>query len=323
MSSSSPAQHRWIGWVDHNPAALAHTGLSHAKADEWLHADRGSPWRHSSGGGVAAYDTGGNVDPATGGIGGLAPSSATMNPMTQNMVQRYSSLPPEKLQELLGLVGNSPQGQVIRAVLQQKRTMPNAQPQQVANAPQPTQQKRGGPVRRALGGDMGISPSQASPWWVRSEARGADAGGGGFLAGATPGRADSVQTTAPAGAYVWPADVIAGLGEGNSLAGARVLQDIISSGPYGTPVGRQGPSRGFPHAPQMQARGGATQGGAPEHVPVALSDGEGVTHPDDVRRWGRGNLALGHKIFDHIVKYLRAKHIKELQSLPGPVKAAA
>lgn len=262
----------------------------------------------------AHHDAGGQVDPTQdGGLGGLAPSIQSMNPTMRGLVQRYSSMPVEKLQELASAFGGTPQGQVVNMLLQQKRIQPNAQPQ--TPAAQPAMQQRGGMVKRAGGGET-------SPWWEKSEARGEVSGGGGFLAGTTPGRADAVRTTSPAGSYIVPADVVAGLGEGNSLSGARVLQEIMSSGPWGTPLGRPGPSRALPHpeATQPQARGGTTQPTA-QSVPVLLSHGEFSVTPEQVMRIGKGNLKRGHAILDAWIVKERAKQIAKLKSLPGPVKS--
>ncbi len=45
----------------------------------------------------------------------------------------------------------------------------------------------------------------------------------GLLNSAGPGRTDTINTNVPAGAYVIPADVVSGLGEGNTLAGSAVI----------------------------------------------------------------------------------------------------
>ena len=175
-------------------------------------------------------DSGGSVGES--GIGGVAPSSQSQNPLEQGMIQRYTSMPIEQLTELAARLGGTPQGQIIQRVLMQKRTMPQPQQQQQGQQQQPgqslqlpnlqpqapVQQARGGTTpRRAMGGDMGISPSQGTPWWTRAEARSSDASG--YLHGATAGRADNIQTTAPGGAYVLPADVIAGLGRATASPG--------------------------------------------------------------------------------------------------------
>jgi hypothetical protein len=310
MPSSSAAQHRWIGYLHSNPEALAHSGMSQAKVDEWLHADKGSPWKHR--------DIGGMVDPTSPSIGGIAPSAQSMTPQTQALVQRYSSLPAEKLQELAAQMGASPQGQIIRKVLQQKQYMS----QGMQPAPQSPPGYAGG------GAPPAMSMSMGTPWWTRQEAEG-DARGAatGFLNGATAGRADSIKTQAPSGSYVLPADVVAGLGEGNSLAGARVVQSMLSTGPHGIPMPRGGGRNTIPHPPplndlrQFEAKGGGVQDEGGDVTPVALSHGEYVVTPRDVAQLGGGDLKRGHRILDAFVIHVRKKHIAKLQKLPGPVGA--
>lgn len=252
----------------------------------------------SEGGGVAISpkrrDEGGGItDPMAGGA--LAPSPQTMNPMTQGMIQRYASMAPERLRELAVMMGGSPQAQIIQRVLQQKRMAP------------------------ALA-DGGMTPN-FSPWWTRSQERAETSGAGatGFLHGSTPGRADEILTTAPAGAHVIPSDVISGLGEGNSLAGAKAMEHIIRTGPGGVQMPRGGGGHGFPRPPGVphQASGGSVV----EQTPVALSHGEWVASPEDVLRWGNGDAKLGHRIFDHFIVEMRKLIIKTMKALPGPVRS--
>lgn len=268
-------------------------------------------------------DSGGMVDPTSASIGGMTPSVQSMNPNVRSMVQRYSALPVEKLQEMAAAMGGTPQAQIIQSVLRQKMAMPAAaQPMQPAQAA-----AHGGGIRALASGGMGgISVSQGDPWWTRQEAYSADRPATGFLNGATPGRADSIKTTAPSGSYVLPADVIAGLGEGNSLAGARVVQEMLSSGPHGIPQQRMGRGSGPPRAPSpytprlYEAKGGGVQRGSGV-TPVALSHGEFVVTAEQVARIGGGDLKRGHRILDAFVLHVRKKHIKKLESLPGPVKS--
>lgn len=366
MPSSSAAQHRWIEFLNHDPEARKRSGMSAGKVSEWAHADKGAPWKHAGGGGITGYDAGGGTDPNAGdGIGGVTPAQGA-NPLMQGMIQKYQAYPTEKLAELAGMMGASPQGQLIQKLLMQRRTMPQQNPapqQQQQQRPQqqapsnlqmpgiaplgtqPQQQpapyKRGGTVaKRDAGGPMGISGSEASPWWTRSEARGADSG---LLHGSTPGRADSIETTAPPGSHVIPADVIAGLGEGNTMSGARVMQGIIDSGPYGTPLPRGGRGHSIPRPPtESRSMSGELKTGGPvplyhstprdsdngkpvgkgggvHETPVDLSDGEFVIHPRDVIRFGDGDKERGHRILDKWIVAQRKKHIKTLKDLPGPV----
>lgn len=267
------------------------------------------------------HDVGGIVDPTSGGIGGITPSNQTANPMMQGMIQRYASLPPERLQELSVMMGGSPQGQIIQRILQQKRTQPNAAA--------PVAQCRGGRTpRRDIGG--GMSMSQADPTWARNDMSQETRGGGatGYLHGTTSGRADAILTTAPAGSYVIPADVVAGLGEGNSLAGARVMDQIIRTGPHGIPMQRNpGVSHGPPRAPGAfrESKGGPIGRNAArqEQTPVALSHGEFVVPMEHVMHWGGGDLTKGHKVFDEFVVRMRKHIIDQMKKLPGPVKSKA
>lgn len=307
MPSTSAAQHRWIEWLRHDPAALHKSGMSQAKADEWAKADTGSPWKHR--------DDGGAVDPG-GGIGGVAPNAQNQNPIVQGQIQQYASLPTEKLQEIAARLGGSPQGAMVQRIISQRHAMPQAAPL-----------ARGGTVRRAIGGGMTAMPS-----WTKLEARGENSSG--FLHGTTPGRADSVQTAAPPGAYVIPADVIAGLGEGNSLAGARVADQIFGSGPHGITQARSSPKLSAPRPPpafrESIARGGPVKifpekemarGGSADATPVKLSHGEYVVGTHHVLRLGQGDLKTGHRILDKWVETQRKKQIEKLKSLPGPVKS--
>jgi hypothetical protein len=319
MPSTSAAQHRWIGWLHSNPEARAHSGMSQAKVDEWLHSDRGSPWKHAMGGPIG-YDGGGMIDPAAGSIalnppdlGGVVPSPASASPLNAQTAQRYAQMPTEKLQELAMMAGNSPQGQLIRKLLAQKHMMPNVQPQAM-----------GGMVQHRQGGGMlGMGLSEAEPWWTRAEARAGDAGPmTGYLHGATAGRADNLKGTALSDSYILPAEEIAGLGEGNSLMGARVIQAMLGSGPYGTPMPRGSHGRGPPHPPPAQeprAKGGEV---GQEHTKVALSHGEFALTPEQVRDvFGGGDIKRGHRVLDLWVQEMRRRHIKELQKLRPPVGA--
>lgn len=327
--------------------------MSQSKADEWAHADKGSPWKHATGGGIRRDDGGGILDPSDVGPIGITPTARTENPQQQQAIHNYDRQTPEKLQETLARLGgpSSQQGAIVARVLQQKQMQP-----------QPSQFKRGGGMAKRDAGGM-MSSSQSSPWWTRSEARGAETSGGGFLHGTSGGRADKVETSAPGGSYVLPADIIAGLGEGNGLAGARVTQEQLSTGPRGIPLPRAGGGRGSPHppAPIREAKGGTipiypeqrrASGGVngQSETPVLLSHGEFVCTPDECVRIGRGlhkfflspagdkilradrmkglleamdhdaDRKRGHRILDAFVLHKRGEQVKKIASLPPPVK---
>lgn len=349
MPSKSAAQHRFIGYLNSNPEAQKASGMSKDKVREWLHADKGSPWKRDEGGSV----------PEDGGIGNAPPTAQTQNPNIQGQAERYDQESTESLMEMAQRLRGSQQGQVIQNLLLRRQMQPQLDPatkKQQQAAPQIPQQqqqpaaispisaplapslsqpfRKGGTVKRADGGMM--SASEASPWWTRREA---ESGGSGLLHGATPGRADQIKTQAPPGAYVIPADVIAGLGQGNNLAGAKAMQEYLNTGPWGTPLPRGGRGHTIPRAPasptghtsadgefaagggvpifeaKQRSKGGPNLGDSP----VDLSDGEFVVHPSDCDRFGRGDRTRGHRHFDRFVKQKRKEQIRTLQNLPGPV----
>src|ERR1700677_2491657 len=140
-----------------------------------------------------------------------------------------------------------------------------------------------------MGGGMQVKPpmhydgggamplSMAEPWFARRS----DPIGGfnptTFFRGDTGGRTDNINTIVPAGAYIMPADVVSGMGEGNSHAGAAVIDKMFHSNPHGIQgshvsggrgVGIPAPPKPFNENTQF-AKGGALK----QHVPVVLAHG--------------------------------------------------
>ena len=106
------------------------------------------------------------------------------------------------------------------------------------------------------------------------------------------GRTDHLPINVPSGAYVLPADTISAMGEGNTMAGFKVANDVFG-----------------------------VQQNSPEHEPVEIvaAGGEYVIAPENVAdRIGGGNIDVGHAELDDFVKAYRAKTIQTLQKLPGP-----
>lgn len=126
------------------------------------------------------------------------------------------------------------------------------------------------------------------------------------------GRTDHLPMHVPSGSYVIPADIISGMGEGNTIAGFKVAKSLFSSNFYGSgaPYGASGLPYGMP-SPHKAAGGEAT-------VPIVAAGGEYVISPLDVAHIGKGNLDDGHKILDLFVKQSRLKLVKTLKKLPGP-----
>jgi hypothetical protein len=174
----------------------------------------------------------------------------------------------------------------------------------------------------------------STPWFVRQEAKGVVPHG--MLGGAGLGRDDQLPISVPSGAYVVPADIVSGIGQGNSEAGGKLLASFFH-GPLGMPAMHTHGGFGGPHNIRMGMaklpRGagvgsvltqtkspGFADGGSTPHTPIVAASGEFVIHPHAVLRIGRGDLQRGHDTLDELMKILRAKHVKQLRQLPPPVK---
>lgn len=153
----------------------------------------------------------------------------------------------------------------------------------------------------------------------------------GFLHSSIPGRTDLIHAQPPVGSFVVPADVVSGIGQGNSLAGAAILQKAFAVGPYGVPlpsVRSSGP--GIPKPPPVFSgsymapaakRGGRTRK-EEKHVgkptPILAAGGEFIVPVDAVREIGGGDLRRGHDALDAWVVETRRSTVKEMARLPGP-----
>src|SRR6185437_11984328 len=104
------------------------------------------------------------------------------------------------------------------------------------------------------------------------------AGGGGvccgYIPGTTGGRTDNKPINVESGAFVVPADILSGLGEGNSHAGWAALAREYGLG-----------------APPTKADGGPV--GDP--TPIVAASGEGVIPPAAIIA-KHGNLDTGHSV---------------------------
>lgn len=143
----------------------------------------------------------------------------------------------------------------------------------------------------------------------------------GPIVSSVPGRTDNHFTHVPSGAFVIPADIVSGHGEGNTLAGMETLQKLFRMGK---------------HTGKTMFGGSSihklAQGGAPsdEHVgkpvPVKLAGGEIVVPPENVhetmcRITGKKlTLDQAHSAMDQWVLNNRKKLRKTLAKLPGPAR---
>ena len=146
----------------------------------------------------------------------------------------------------------------------------------------------------------------------------------GIINMAVGGRTDHIPMNVLANSYVLPADIVSGLGEGNTLAGSKILDQMFGMGPMGVKIPTDRANPRFPAgkvyeanpAPKASASGGRAQ----DHkvVPIIAAGGEYVVHPDVVHKLGGGDAESGHDYLDNFVKYVRAHTAKTLQNLPGP-----
>jgi len=105
------------------------------------------------------------------------------------------------------------------------------------------------------------------------------------------GRTDHLPINVPSGAYVIPADIISGMGEGNTM-------------------------NGFKNANRMWGK--QRLYGDEIATPIVAAGGEYVISPRSVEGVGGGDVDAGHSELDKFVKQFRAELIKTLKELPGP-----
>lgn len=105
------------------------------------------------------------------------------------------------------------------------------------------------------------------------------------------GRTDHLPINVPSGSYVIPADIVSGMGEGNSMAGFQILNRVF---------------------------GQQELGDAPP-VEIVAAGGEYVISPEAVAEIG-GDMEAGHQILDEFVTRFRAETISTLKNLPPPKK---
>lgn len=214
-----------------------------------------------------------------------------------------------------GMFGGSNSGIMAqRPVLSRQPGVPSVQPHLTAQpaarpspmipSQQPFMGRTGGaPVSVGYGGlgGMGMNPGWgrfAEGGGVSAQATGSAPPGEGLLRSHVPGREDRLPMSVPVDSYVIPADIVSALGQGNTDAGAAILDQMFRS------------SRG-------RAAGGRAGGPSTD---IVAAGGEYVVPPAAARRLGGGDAARGHDALDKMVKRLREQNIKRLRGLPGPAR---
>lgn len=188
-----------------------------------------------------------------------------------------------------------------------KREVGSGKPRRAAIAIALDVQRR---ARKASGG--------AIPFTIRSSARQLEHSG--MIHSPVAGRTDRIPMGVGKNSYVIPADVVSGVGQGNSIAGAQALNKLFGMGPGGAAMPHPHAMK-MPTAGMMKGRKGFADGGEPGTADIVAAGGEWVVSPESVHRIGGGDVAHGHEILDHFVKQVRAKTIKTLRKLPGPKKS--
>lgn len=253
------------------------------------------------------------------------PSTATMSPLNQQLIGNLSAMTPEQLQETVFKLRGSPQGQIAQQMLARKRIMS-------ANPGQQTQPSASGaPQQYSLGGSMEIGKGVHIPMHGISAPSG-------LLHTAGPGRTDNLHIAPHADSYVLPSAVVSGVGEGNTLAGAKALDMALHTGPHGIPMPNS-PHRamGMPKPPPASPPGGFGGGGggppgaggfglarggeAPKRVPIIAAGGEYILTPEQCRMIGGGDVKKGHRILDAFCVHIIKRTANELKKLKPPVKS--
>lgn len=106
------------------------------------------------------------------------------------------------------------------------------------------------------------------------------------------GRTDHLPINVPSGSYVIPADIVSAMGEGNTMAGFQILNDMLGIQKLGDEPGTE----------------------------IVAAGGEYVISPAVCEKIGGGDIDRGHRSLDDFVKKYRATTVKTLQKLPGPKK---
>ncbi len=196
-----------------------------------------------------------------------------------------------------------------------------------------------GTTEKAGGGGVKIAAqTTTAPWYQRSALRNMTRGAGGVfrmpgvaalrkqyalggmptedrLAGSGPGRTDNKPINVKSGSYIIPADIVSGLGQGNTLAGKEKIGKMFS----GAKVNRYGGGKfRMPGVPGMR-RGQFAYGGVPKTVPIIAADGEHEVQPHEAEQFRYGGKQ-GHDALDAWVLDQRKKNIKDLRRLKPPRK---
>lgn len=175
--------------------------------------------------------------------------------------------------------------------------------------------KAGAPLAATYPIYSGWAAGGQIPFGVRESAK--QLSRAGLVNSSSAGRADKVPGSVKAGSYVVPADVVSAMGQGNTMAGARSLNNLLGMNPYNAAGGRPPRGRGM----TAKRMGRFADGGHADHdVDVNISGGEYIVPPEAVEKLGGGDMDYGHEILDALAMEVRSKNISHLSKLPPPRK---
>lgn len=137
----------------------------------------------------------------------------------------------------------------------------------------------------------------------------------GLIASTVPGRTDRHAMRVRPGSFIVPADIVSGVGQGNTLAGAKLLGEALKTGPYGSKLPK--PVRGGIGLPRPPRLARFDAGGTVPETDILTAGGEMVIDPEQVAALGEGDIKLGTKHLHNMVASLRKQIIAEMQKLPG------
>lgn len=145
--------------------------------------------------------------------------------------------------------------------------------------------------------------------------------GGGYVDGSNSGVKDNVRADLPEGAYVLDATTISLLGDGNSKAGAKKIDEFLNSKRMENKTSSDGlfiPSVYENKLKRKMNAGGELAKVAGRIVPAKISNGEYVLSPEDVLLFSRGgSLEEGAKTLDKFRERLKSqKGVKKGGILP-------
>ena len=170
---------------------------------------------------------------------------------------------------------------------------------------------------KAMGGGMAPKPLESvegnAQHAVRSEGQPK-----GLIHSSVPGRTDRIPLNVAPHSYVIPSDVVSGIGQGNTMAGAKLLHQALPN--IGAANMKHFKST-IPRPPMAGlAAGGPANGDQPQDgsVPIMTAGGEFVVSPLQAYLIGFGDFDAGHKKLDDMVVSVRKQVANNMLNLPGP-----